>query len=85
MANQISKIYGVKEYLKTSNWDNSIDNTIKENLFEKINNEEEYNKNMLRKDIIKALKESEKEIENGEGIDSDVVFIHQIKTLQKNA
>ncbi len=39
MANQISKIYGVKEYLKTSNWDNSIDNTIKENLFEKINNE----------------------------------------------
>lgn len=35
---------------------------------------EEYNKNMLRKDIIKALKESEKEIENGEGIDSDVAF-----------
>lgn len=39
MANQISKIYGVKDYLKTSNWDNSIDNTIKENLFNKINNE----------------------------------------------
>lgn len=39
MANQISKIYGVKDYFKISNWDNSIDNTIKENLFEKINNE----------------------------------------------
>lgn len=39
MANQISKIYGVKEYLKTSNWDNSIDNNIKVNLLDKINNE----------------------------------------------
>ncbi len=39
MANQISKVYGVKGYLKTSNWDSSIDNDIKENLFEKINNE----------------------------------------------
>ena len=39
MANQISKVYGVKEYLKTSNWDSSINNEIKENLLEKINNE----------------------------------------------
>ena len=39
MANQISKVYGVKDYLNTSNWDNSIDDNIKENLFEKINNE----------------------------------------------
>ena len=39
MANPISKVYGVKGYLKTSNWDSSIDNDIKENLFEKINNE----------------------------------------------
>ena len=39
MANQISKVYGVKDYLNTSNWDNSIDDDIKEILFEKINNE----------------------------------------------
>ena len=35
---------------------------------------EEYNKNKLRKEIIKELKKSEEEIENGEGIDSDVAF-----------
>ena len=39
MANQISKVYGVKDFLNTSNWDNSIDDDIKEFLFEKINNE----------------------------------------------
>lgn len=39
MANQISKVYGVKDYLNTSNWDHSIDDDIKEILFEKINNE----------------------------------------------
>lgn len=39
MANQISKIYGVKEYLKTSNWDNKITEEIKENLLNKIKNE----------------------------------------------
>lgn len=39
MANQISKVYGVKDYLNTSNWDNSIDDDIKDILFEKINNE----------------------------------------------
>lgn len=39
MANQISKVYGVKDYLNTSNWDNSIDDDIKEILFKKINNE----------------------------------------------
>ena len=39
MANQISKVYGVKNYLNTSNWDNSIDDDIKEILYEKINNE----------------------------------------------
>ena len=35
---------------------------------------EEYNKNILREEIIKALKKSEQEIENGEGIDSDEAF-----------
>ena len=35
---------------------------------------EEYNKNILRQEIIKALKKSEKEIENGEGIESDEAF-----------
>ena len=35
---------------------------------------EEYNKNILRKEIIKALKKSEEEIEKGEGIDSDTAF-----------
>lgn len=39
MANQISKVYGVKDYLNTSNWDNSIDDDIKEILYKKINNE----------------------------------------------
>lgn len=39
MANQISKVYGVKEYLKTSNWDSTISNEIKENLLNKINAE----------------------------------------------
>ncbi len=39
MANQISKVYGVKEYLNISNWDNSINDNIKGNLFNKINNE----------------------------------------------
>lgn len=39
MANQISKVYGVKSYLDISNWDNSIDDDIKDILFEKINNE----------------------------------------------
>ena len=35
---------------------------------------EEYNKNILRNEIIKALKKSEEEVENGEGIDSDMAF-----------
>ena len=35
---------------------------------------EEYNKNILREKIIKALKKSEQEIENGEGIESDEAF-----------
>ena len=39
MANHISKVYGVKDYLNTSNWDASINTDIKENLLKKINNE----------------------------------------------
>lgn len=39
MANQISKVYGIKDYLNISNWDTSINNDIKENLLSKINNE----------------------------------------------
>lgn len=39
MANQISKVYGVKDYLDTANWDNNINEDIKENLLDKINNE----------------------------------------------
>lgn len=39
MANQISKVYGVKKYLNTSNLDSNINDDIKENLFNKINNE----------------------------------------------
>ena len=35
---------------------------------------EEYNKNILREEIIKSLKKSEQEIENGEGIESDEAF-----------
>ena len=35
---------------------------------------EEYNKNILREEIIKALKKSEQEIENGEGIEADEAF-----------
>ncbi len=35
---------------------------------------EEYSKNILRKEIIKSLKKSEQEIEDGEGIESDEAF-----------
>ena len=46
MANQISKIYGIKNYLNASNWDSSINNEIKENLLNKINNEIEKDYNV---------------------------------------
>lgn len=46
MANQISKIYGIKDYLKISNWDASINTEIKENLLKKINNEIEKDYNV---------------------------------------
>lgn len=46
MANQISKVYGVKDYLNISNWDASINTDIKENLLKKINNENEKNYNV---------------------------------------
>lgn len=39
MANQISRVYGIQNYLKISNLDISINDDIKENLLEKINNE----------------------------------------------
>lgn len=35
---------------------------------------EEYRNTILKKDLIWKLKQSEKEIENGEGIDSDTAF-----------
>lgn len=35
---------------------------------------EEYKKKNIKEDIIEKLKESEKEIENGEGVESDTVF-----------
>lgn len=35
---------------------------------------EEYKKNHMKADIIKKLKQSEEEIEKGEGIESDVAF-----------
>jgi len=37
MANQISKIYGIKEYLKESNLDDMVDSATKKRLIEKIN------------------------------------------------
>ena len=46
MANHISKVYGVKDYLNTSNWDASINTDIKENLLKKINNESEKDYNI---------------------------------------
>lgn len=46
MANQISKVYGVKDYLSTSNWDASINTDIKEKLLKKINNEIEKDYNI---------------------------------------
>lgn len=39
MANQISQVYGIKNYLDISNWDASINDTIKINLIDKINAE----------------------------------------------
>ena len=35
---------------------------------------EETNNEIMKKDIINKLKDSEKEIENGEGIDMEIVF-----------
>ena len=35
---------------------------------------EEYKKNSMKADIIEKLKKSEKEIEKGEGIESDIAF-----------
>lgn len=35
---------------------------------------EEYKKNMIKREIIEKLKQSEKEIENGEGMDLDIAF-----------
>lgn len=46
MANQISKVYGIKNYLNTKNWDNSISNDIKEKLLNKINDEIRKNYNI---------------------------------------
>lgn len=46
MANQISKIYDIKEYLNISNWDNKINVEIRENLLKKINNEIEKDYNV---------------------------------------
>lgn len=46
MANQISKIYGIKDYLNISNWDDGINTDIKENLLKKINNEIEKDYNV---------------------------------------
>ena len=41
---------------------------------QQINLKEIENKNILREEIIKALKKSEQEIENEEGIESDEAF-----------
>ncbi len=46
MANQISKIHGIKEYLNISNWDNKINVEIRESLLKKINNEIEKDYNV---------------------------------------
>lgn len=46
MANQISKVYGIKDYLNTSNWDDRINTDIKESLLKKINNEIEKDYNV---------------------------------------
>lgn len=46
MANQISKVYGIQDYLKISNLDASINTNIKKNLLKKINNEIEKDRNV---------------------------------------
>lgn len=46
MANHISKIYGIIDYLDISNWDSNINDEIKENLLNKINNEIEKDYNV---------------------------------------
>ena len=46
MANQISKVYGIKDYLNTSNWDKRINTDIKESLLKKINKEIEKDYNV---------------------------------------
>lgn len=46
MANQISRVYGIQNYLEISNLDVSINTDIKENLLKKINNEIEKDYNV---------------------------------------
>lgn len=46
MANHISKVYGIKDYLDISNWDSSINDEIKENLLNKISSEIEKDYNV---------------------------------------
>lgn len=46
MANQISRVYGIQNYLNISNLDISINDNIKENLLKKINNEIEKDYNV---------------------------------------
>lgn len=46
MANQISKVYGIKDYLNTSNWNDRINTDIKESLLRKINKEIEKDYNV---------------------------------------
>ena len=46
MANQISKVYDIKDYLNTSNWYNRINTDIKESLLKKINKEIEKDYNV---------------------------------------
>ena len=46
MANQISKVYGIKDYLNTSNWDDRLNTDIKESLLRKINKEIEKDYNV---------------------------------------
>ena len=47
MANQISKVYGVKDYLSIYNLDDNINTNIKEKLLKKINDEIEKDYNVL--------------------------------------
>lgn len=68
---QVTSLKQIEAFIN-KNGETVIDKNNKNNVI--VMSMEEYKKKMMKKDIIEKLKQSEKEIENGEGINSDEAF-----------